>query len=359
MLLLAATLAALLWVNVDSHSYSSLWTTRLSIEVGDSGISLDLRGWINSGLMTFFFFVIGLEARREFDLGELRDRRRLALPVLAGLGGAFAAVAIYLAINAGRSSAHGWGVAMSTDTAFALGLLALVGPRFPDRLRAFLLTVAVVDDLVALLVIVLFYSSSIDVTPLLIALAFYAAAVALHRARVRVGLAYFLLGSAPGWGFTRRESSRWSSGSRSACSRTRIRRAARRSSCATERFREFREQPTAGLAAIRGRRAPCGDAAERAAAAALPPVDELRHRAVVRPRERGHRGRRRPARAGRPLADHARHPVRLPLRQAGSGSRVRRGSSPRRAAGGCGRRSAGPRCSAGAPSPASGSPFHC
>src|SRR6185437_14297550 len=153
-------------VNVDSHSYSSVWTTRVSVEVGDSGIALDLRGWINSGLMTFFFFVIGLEARREFDLGELRDLRRLVLPTAAALGGAFGAVAIYLAINAGRPSAHGWGVAMSTDTAFALGLLALVGPRFPDRLRAFLLTVAVVDDLVALAVIVLFYSSSIDVTPL-------------------------------------------------------------------------------------------------------------------------------------------------------------------------------------------------
>jgi Na+/H+ antiporter NhaA len=235
-------------VNVDSHSYSSLWTTRLSIEVGDSGIALDLRGWINSGLMTFFFFVIGLEARREFDLGELRDRRRLALPMVAALGGAFGAVAIYLAINAGRPSAHGWGVAMSTDTAFALGLLALVGPRFPDRLRAFLLTVAVVDDVVALVVIVLFYSSSIDVTPLVIALAFYAAALALHRARVRVGLAYFLLGVGAWVGLFEAGIEPIVVGlalgvlpyaytpGRSALE------------LATERFREFREQPTAGLA---------------------------------------------------------------------------------------------------------------
>src|SRR6476620_376392 len=184
--LLAAAVAALIWVNVDASSYDSLWSTKLSIDVADAGLSLDLRGWVNSGLMTFFFFVVGLEARREFDLGELRDRRRLALPVLAGLGGAFAAVAIYLAINAGRSSAHGWGVAMSTDTAFALGLLALVGPRFPDRLRAFLLTVAVVDDLVALLVIVVFYSSSVDLAPLLVAVAFYAAVYVLHRAHVRI-----------------------------------------------------------------------------------------------------------------------------------------------------------------------------
>ena len=97
--------------------------------------------------MTFFFFVVGLEARREFDLGELRERRRLVLPLLAGLGGMVVPVAIYLPLNAGGSGAHGWGVAMSTDTAFALGLLALVGRRLPDRVRVFLLTVVVVDDL--------------------------------------------------------------------------------------------------------------------------------------------------------------------------------------------------------------------
>src|SRR3977135_807434 len=102
--------------------------------------------------MTFFFFVVGLEARREFDIGELRERRRVALPLLAGIGGAAAPVGIYLLVNAGKGSAHGWGVAMSTDTAFALGVLALVGPRVPDRLRGFILTVVVVDDIVALIV---------------------------------------------------------------------------------------------------------------------------------------------------------------------------------------------------------------
>ena len=137
--LLAATIAALVWVNVDASSYESVWQTRLSVRIGDSGVALDLRHWVNSGLMTFFFFVVGLEARREFDLGELRERRRFALPLLAGLGGMAVAISIYLAFNGGRPSAHGWGIAMSTDTAFALGLLALVGPRFPDRLRAFML----------------------------------------------------------------------------------------------------------------------------------------------------------------------------------------------------------------------------
>ena len=249
-LLLAATVVALAWINVDAHSYASLWATRVSIDVGGSGVALDLRGWINSGLMTFFFFVVGLEARREFDLGELRDRRRLALPVGAGLGGAFLTIAIYLTVNAGRASAHGWGVAMSTDTAFALGLLALVGPRFPDRLRAFLLTVAVVDDLVALAVIVLFYTSSIHLTPLVVALAFYAAALALHRARVRRGLAYVVLGAGAWVGLLKAGVEPLVVGlalgvlpyafppRRNALER------------ASERFREFREQPTAGLAQL-------------------------------------------------------------------------------------------------------------
>src|SRR5207247_5657228 len=148
-----AAAAALVWVNADASSYNSLWTTKLSIDLSDAGVVLDLRHWVNSGLMTFFFLVVGLEARRELDLGELRERRRFGLPLLAGIGGMAVAVAIYLAFNVSRSSAHGWGIAMSTDTAFALGLLALVGPRFPDRLRAFMLTVAVVDDIGAVVVI--------------------------------------------------------------------------------------------------------------------------------------------------------------------------------------------------------------
>ncbi len=151
--LLGFALAALVWTNVDADSYNRVWSTVLSIDLGGHAIALDLRGWVNSGLMTFFFLVVGLEARREFDLGELRERRRFALPLAAGLGGMVVAIAIYLAFNAGGPSAHGWGIAMSTDTAFALGMLALVGPRFPGRLRAFMLTVVVVDDVLALGVI--------------------------------------------------------------------------------------------------------------------------------------------------------------------------------------------------------------
>jgi Na+/H+ antiporter NhaA len=246
--LLAAALVALVWVNVDASSYNSVWSTMLSIRVGDASVALDLRDWVNSGLMTFFFFVVGLEARREFDLGELRERRRVALPLLAGIGGMAVAIAIYLAFNAGRPSAHGWGIAMSTDTAFALGMLALVGPRFPDRLRAFMLTVVVVDDIVALVVIATVYSGSIRMTPLFIALALYGVVYVLHRLRLRVAPVYFALGVAAWVGLLKAGVEPVVIGlamgllpfaypvSRSTLER------------ATERFREFREQPTAELA---------------------------------------------------------------------------------------------------------------
>jgi Na+/H+ antiporter NhaA len=194
--LLAAAVAALIWVNADESSYDSLWQTKLSVDLGGAGIVLDLRGWVNSGLMTFFFFVVGLEARREFDLGELRERRRFALPMVAGIGGMAAAVAIYLLFNAGGSSAHGWGIAMSTDTAFALGLLALVGPRFPDRLRAFMLTVVVVDDVVALAVIATVYTDEVVVSWLLAAVGLFGVVVVARALGVRRGLVYFALGAA-------------------------------------------------------------------------------------------------------------------------------------------------------------------
>jgi Na+/H+ antiporter NhaA len=194
--LLAATIAALVWVNVDASSYERVWQTQLSIRVGGGGVALDLRHWVNSGLMTFFFFVVGLEARRELDIGELRQRRRVALPVLAGLGGMAVPVGIYLAANAGRSGAHGWGAAMSTDTAFALGMLALVGPRFPDRLRAYMLTVVVVDDVVALVVIATVYSGHVALVALLVSGCIVAAILVVRAAGVRVGLVYAVLGAA-------------------------------------------------------------------------------------------------------------------------------------------------------------------
>ncbi|HEX5557907.1 MAG TPA: Na+/H+ antiporter NhaA, partial [Gaiellales bacterium] len=193
-ILLAATVAALVWVNADAGSYRSAWSTELTIRVGGDAIAMNLREWVNSGLMTFFFFVVGLEARREFDMGELRDRRRVMLPLLAGLGGMAVPVAVYLAFNAGRPSAHGWGAAMSTDTAFALGMLALVGPRFPARLRSFLLTVVVVDDLVALLVIATAYTETVALPALAAAGGLLATVLLARRLGVRHGAVYALLG---------------------------------------------------------------------------------------------------------------------------------------------------------------------
>jgi Na+/H+ antiporter NhaA len=185
MVLLGATIVALLWANSPWwDSYESVWTTKLSIIVGSSGISADLRAWVNDGLMTFFFLVVGLEAKRELDVGELRERRRVALPVLAALGGITVAVAIYLAFNAGGPGAHGWAAVMSTDTAFALGVLSLVAPRGATRLRVFLLTLVIVDDLCGLLVIATVYSQHISVLALAIAVALFCLLLALRYAPV-------------------------------------------------------------------------------------------------------------------------------------------------------------------------------
>ncbi len=181
--LLAGVIVALLWANSPwSHTYESLWNTKLAITIGGSGIATDLRHWVNEGLMTFFFLVVGLEAKRELDLGELRERRRLTIPVLAALGGMSVPVAIYLAINAGGPGAHGWGAAMSTDTALALGALALLTPRAATRLRVFLLTLAVVDDLGALVVIAIAYTTHVSVVALVVAVVLFAVLLLLRYA---------------------------------------------------------------------------------------------------------------------------------------------------------------------------------
>jgi len=192
--MLAGAVAALIWVNVDRPSYDSLWATNLSIHIGGGSVSQNLRLWVNNGLMTFFFLIVGLEARREIDLGELRDRRRLALPAAAALGGMLIPIGIYLLVNAGRPSTHGWGTAMSTDTAFALGMLALVGRRFPSSLRTFILTVAVADDLVAFVVIATAYTNTVSVVPLLVGIGALGVAFAVRTRRVRNGAVYLAIG---------------------------------------------------------------------------------------------------------------------------------------------------------------------
>ncbi len=249
-ILAGATLAALIWSNVASGSYERLWATELTVSVAGHGMALDLRQFVNSGLMALFFLVVGLEARREWDMGELRVRSRLTLPFLAGLGGMLVPIAIFLALNAGRPTAHGWGAAMSTDTAFALGALALAGgKRLPDRVRTYLLTFSVVDDLVGLAVIAIFYSSHVRWLPLLIGAALLTIIAVMTRRGMRYGPAYLLLGLATWVAF-------WESGVDPIVSGlvvgllTCAYPAARENlQQATDAFRLFREQPTARLAA--------------------------------------------------------------------------------------------------------------
>jgi Na+/H+ antiporter NhaA len=246
--LLGATVAALVWVNISARSYETFWHTTLSVHLGHLGLSQDLHGWVNSGLMTFFFLVVAVEARREFDMGELRERSRLALPMAAGLGGMIVPVLIYLAFTAGSPSAHGWGTAMSTDTAFALGALALVGPNLPDRVRTYLLTFSVVDDVASIVVIAVVYSGQVHVMPLLIGVLLLAADALLRFRGVRFGAVHLLIGVAA-----------WIAVYESGLDPVTVglvmgllayARPAARSDLeqATDLFRLFREQPTAELA---------------------------------------------------------------------------------------------------------------
>jgi Na+/H+ antiporter NhaA len=184
LVLVGAALAALAWANSPWwHSYETVWSgTKLSLSVGSHALSGSLRQWVNEGLMALFFLVVGLEAKRELDLGELRERGRLAVPVVAALGGMAMCVAVYLIFNAGGGGARGWGTAMSTDTALSLGALALVAPVGATRLRVFLLTLAVVDDLGALIVIALAYSRHVSPLALVVALALFAVLAGLRFA---------------------------------------------------------------------------------------------------------------------------------------------------------------------------------
>jgi Na+/H+ antiporter NhaA len=248
-ILAAATAIALIWSNVAPGSYEQLWATQLSARMGGHGMTMDLRQFVNSGLMALFFLVVGLEARREWDMGELRVRSRVALPFLAGLGGMLVPVAVYLALNAGRPTAHGWGAAMSTDTAFALGALAIAGRRLPDRVRTYLLTFSVVDDLAGLAVIAVFYSSDVRWLPLLAGVALLACYATATRRGLRNGPVYLLLGLAAWVAFFESGVDPIVSGlviGLLTCAYPAAREDLQQ---ATDAFRLFREQPTARLAA--------------------------------------------------------------------------------------------------------------
>jgi NhaA family Na+:H+ antiporter len=196
-LLLAATVAALLWANSPwGGSYETFWHSELAVRVAGAELALDLQHWVNDGLMVFFFFVVGLEIKRELVMGELTDRRRAAVPALAAITGLAVPALVYVAFTLGDEAAAAWGVVISTDTAFLLGLLALIGPACPAQLRLFLLTLAIADDVGALAVIALFYTEDLAVGPLGLAVLGLALMIGLRHLDVWRGPAYLVLGVA-------------------------------------------------------------------------------------------------------------------------------------------------------------------
>jgi Na+/H+ antiporter NhaA len=245
--LIAAIVVALIWANVSPAGYEAVWSSPLSVSVAGTGISLQLRDWVSSGLMTLFFLVVGLEARREFDLGSLRRRIDFVLPAIAGAAGMALPIVIFLLVNHGGAGAQGWGIAMSSDTALALGLMTLVARGVPDRAKGFLLTLFIVDDLIALLVIAVGYSRGFAPVPFAIGVVAFAAYLLLRGRRLVVPVAWPCAVAA--WvgvyfsgvdplvvGLAIGVSTRAYVPSKD------------RLEEATTRFRRFREQPTFGLA---------------------------------------------------------------------------------------------------------------
>jgi Na+:H+ antiporter, NhaA family len=194
-LLLAAATIALIWANSPwRSSYDALWHTQLTIGLGAWSLAEDLQHWVNDALMALFFLVVGLEIKRELTTGELRQPRAAALPAIAALGGMVVPALLYLAINPSGEPGRGWGIPMATDIAFALGVLAIVGRGLPTALKSFLLALAIVDDIGAILVIAIFYSGSISPGPLLTAAGLLALILVLQRLHVRWTAVYVLVG---------------------------------------------------------------------------------------------------------------------------------------------------------------------
>jgi Na+:H+ antiporter, NhaA family len=187
--LVGATLVALLWANSPwSDAYFDLWDTDLPLD-------LTFQEWINDGLMTLFFFVVGLEIKRELVEGELRDRRQAATPALAALGGMVVPALIYLSFNAGGAGQDGWGIPIATDIAMAVGVLSLLGSRVVPSIKVYLLALAIVDDIGAIVVIAVFYASQFEVLPFLAALALVGAIVVVQRVGVDAVAVYVVLGA--------------------------------------------------------------------------------------------------------------------------------------------------------------------
>jgi Na+:H+ antiporter, NhaA family len=196
-LLLSAALAALVWANSPwGSTYEAFWTARLEVHLGSVAVGEDLRHWVNDGLMTLFFLVVGLEIKREFLTGELRDRRAAALPVVAAVGGMVLPALIYLALNVGGAGIRGWAIPMATDIAFALGVLLLAARHAPPGLKPFILTLAIVDDIGAIVVIALFYSDGLSLLAVAVAASTCALMLLLRAIGVRAQVVFVVLGSA-------------------------------------------------------------------------------------------------------------------------------------------------------------------
>jgi NhaA family Na+:H+ antiporter len=194
-LLLGLTILALIWANSPwAESYNAFWQTKLTIGTSNFNLSKPLILWINDGLMAIFFFVVGLEIKREVLVGELASRKKAMLPVAAAIGGMLMPAVIYALLNRSGTGAAGWGIPMATDIAFALGVLALLGKRAPLSLKIFLTALAIVDDLGAVLVIALFYTAEIAWLSLVVAAGFLLLLVIVNRLGVRHPLVYAILG---------------------------------------------------------------------------------------------------------------------------------------------------------------------
>lgn len=196
-LLIIATIIALIWANSPfADSYHYLWHTYLSINLGNLSLNYSLHHWINDGLMVIFFFVVGLEIKRELLVGELSTLKKASLPIAAALGGMIFPALIYTVFNFGAEGAPGWGIPMATDIAFVVGILALLGKRVPLALKIFILALAIVDDIGAVLVIAIFYTAEISLTSLLIAAGLIILLAVMNKAGIRNLLVYTLVGIA-------------------------------------------------------------------------------------------------------------------------------------------------------------------
>ena len=191
-----AAVVAMIWANVDIHSYEDFWLTEITFDFDILRLSEPLEGWVNDALMVIFFFVVGLEIKREMVHGDLANPRQAALPVLAAAGGMIVPALVFTALNSGGEGSAGWGIPVATDIAFAVGVLTLLGNRIPFQLKIFLLTLAVADDIGGILIIAFFYSESIDFNWLGAAFILFGGLIVMQRIGIRPIAAYVIVGLA-------------------------------------------------------------------------------------------------------------------------------------------------------------------